>query len=358
MKWIALIVPGDIEMMPYVRYFTDIFDKRSVKYDIFCWDRNNRGISDFVDKNVFVYSRVSYESKVKIQKLVDYYYFLKYLKRDVLYDKYDFIVIHTIALAIFFYPFIEEKYYNKFIFDIRDYSPLVPYFKRRIKRIIESSYLTTISSEGFKKWLPASDKYVISHNISSSLLNLTYEGRNNSASSNLNILIIGKLRNYHSNVKLLANCGNKPFVSMIFVGEGPSTSKLKKYVINKSFLNVIFSGRYRKEDEGDFVVKSDIIYNVLSVNLLENYLITNRFYLSLVYRKPMIVNQESFQSQYVQQYDLGIIISKNEDIYSKILEYFGNLDYSKFDLGCCKLLFQIQKEVLYFEDKVTNFCKM
>ena len=48
---------------------------------------------------------------------------------------------------------------------------------------------------------------------------------------------------------------------------------------------------------------------------------TNRFYLSLIFKKPMIVNKDSIQASFVKKYNLGIIISSEDNISERIMDY-------------------------------------
>lgn len=93
----------------------------------------------------------------------------------------------------------------------------------------------------------------------------------------------------------------------------------------------------------------DFINILLPDTLSFNTPLSNRFYLSLIYRKPMIVNEESIQAKYVLKYKLGIVIKKGDNIYEKICEYVKTFDQNIFLWGCDTLLKEIKVDIDEFE---------
>ncbi|MGF2021808.1 capsular biosynthesis protein, partial [Staphylococcus aureus] len=85
-------------------------------------------------------------------------YAMKILKEN----HYDFVIVWGSYTGHLFKSFLEKHYKNKFILNIRDYffenNKLIKY---RMKKIVDASRLTTLSSEGFLKFLPKSEKYRI-----------------------------------------------------------------------------------------------------------------------------------------------------------------------------------------------------
>ena len=70
-----------------------------------------------------------------------------------------------------FKRFLERSYKDKFILNIRDYffenNKLIKY---RMKKIVDASRLTTLSSEGFLKFLPKSEKYRIIYSYNMNII--------------------------------------------------------------------------------------------------------------------------------------------------------------------------------------------
>ena len=127
---------------------------------------------------------------------------------------------------------------------------------------------------------------------------------------------------------------------------------LKKYEVKKIYNNVKFTGYYPKKEEFSIVDGCDFMNIILPDDTLSRYLISNRFYLSLLRRKPMIVSSGGIQAEYVKEYDLGIIISSEDDIYSKIMIYARSFDPIQFQKNCDRFLEMVRSDMQIFSRSV------
>ena len=348
---IGIIVPGLPNYTPYIKSYTDLFDDLNMKYTFICWNRNNDKLNDY--DNVVVFNKTSYQSDNFIKKIYGYFLFVFFVKKHLKHSKYELLTVHTIACAIFLKSILKHK---KYLFDIRDYSPLVPFFKRRINLLINKSMATMISSDGYKKWLPISDQYILSHNIRKNDFN-TKKIYSSLIDSNkkIKVLTIGQIRDFSSNSKLIKCLGNSEYFNLKFIGDGTELINLKKY--SKDTNNVEFSGRYNKKEEPSLVKESDVI-NILLPNTPEAMTqMTNRFYLSLMFKKPMVVNKESIQAYYVEKFNLGLTISSNDDIHHMLLRYCQNFNQKEFEKGCIEVLNIIKNDINVYNNKIKLILK-
>ena len=127
---------------------------------------------------------------------------------------------------------------------------------------------------------------------------------------------------------------------------------LKKYEAKKMYNNVKITGYYPKKEEFSIVDGCDFMNIILPDDTLSRYLISNRFYLSLLRRKPMIVSSGGIQAEYVKEYDLGIIISSEDDIYSKIMIYARSFDPIQFKKNCDRFLEMVRSDMQIFSRSV------
>ena len=163
---VAIIIPNifDENKIPYINFYIESFKKYNIEYDIIYWNRNSKKIINSKD-NLYCFNYYSPEQSNFIVKMYSYWKFSSYVINIIKNNKYNFLTIHTIVNAFFLKRLLIKKYKNRYVFDIRDYSPVVPFFKTLLKDLVEKSAFTVISSFGFKKWLPESDKYIIGHNV-------------------------------------------------------------------------------------------------------------------------------------------------------------------------------------------------
>lgn len=352
---VGIILSGNIESQPYISYYTDVFDKIDMDYEYIGWDRDNANPSIYNNHKLISINVKGSVKNNNFRKLYDYWLFSKEVKKYLANNHFDFLLIHTIVNGVFLKKYLLKNYRNKYVFDIRDYSPIFPFVKSTVKKIIRNSFFTTISSEGFLEWLPKENKYVLGHNVSRNNLVVSfYENKTLILDKKeLMVLTIGKIRDFSSNARVIVSLGNKSRIKVFFAGSGIESKKLEKFSRDK-FSNVFFLGLYKKAEERSIVNSSDFINIILPINTLSNTLTSNRFYLALTLRKIMIVNEESFHAKYVKKYNLGIVIQSGDDIFQKIMDYVLVFDCALLEKGCKELLNLIESDILSFEEKVAS----
>jgi hypothetical protein len=357
---IGVILPGRVDIEPYVRYYTDVFDTlEDLEYEIICWNRDGLNPNMYNNHKVISIGTNSTVYNYNIYKILDYYYFSKMVRKIIFDNKYDKLIIHTIVLAVYLKNILLNEYKDKYILDIRDYSPIYPFVKRLQSKIISSSYKTVISSPGFLCWLPPSNKYLLSHNVAKSkLVDLLSSFKlTDYLDSEFVVLTLGKIRDYKSNLRLISNLGDVDRFCIYIVGTGETIDKLKA-VSGKRYTNVFFDGYYEKNNEDSIVEKSHFINILLDTNKLSDTLMANRFYLALLHRKVMIVNEKSFHANYVREYGIGILVKNDDDLVVKISDFMSNFDQAKFNQKCMELIMNIQRDICFFENKLVGFVRM
>ena len=142
---------------------------------------------------------------------------------------------------------------------------------------------------------------------------------------------------------------------MQFSGKGKATATINGYIYSNNVNNAIVTGKYEKIDEDRIVSDSDMINILLPHNMVSDYLMSNRFYLSVIYGKPMIVNSDCTQSYYVSKYNLGVVVNDNEDIAEKILKYWDVFDLQNYNSGRSAFMETVKKDNYEFNKAIENF---
>lgn len=109
---------------------------------------------------------------------------------------------------------------------------------------------------------------------------------------------------------------------------------LEKICFKSGVRNVIFTGRYKKENEEKIVCQCDIINNFTNRDINSDTLLSNRFYLSATLRKPMIVRDGTYQAEIAKKFGLACIIKENDNIVEKICNYKRNIDVLRYNQSC------------------------
>ncbi|MGL5903689.1 MAG: hypothetical protein ACRCZO_13490, partial [Cetobacterium sp.] len=278
------------------------------------------------------------------------YRFSKFVEKKLKEKNYDYLIIHTIQLGIFLQKFLQKEYLFKYFIDIRDYS-IMNIFRRKFEILLKESKANFISSEGFREWLPKNLEYILSHNIDLQDKDITASCEKK-VKNNVMISTIGSLRDKEITLKLIEKLKNSSKIDLYFFGHGPIS-----YIIEKiKMKNLIYRGKYKKEEEEIFYKNADIINILLPKNNLNSRtLMPNRFYNSLIFGKIILTAKGTYLGEIVEKYNLGIVIDLDEvsNLEEYIFERLKEFNSIKYNSGRGEMIKKIKddqekfKEILY-----------
>lgn len=346
---IALITPNNIWFSPYVKIYTRKFDELNVEYDIISWNREGR-LEEGIQYNHQL------KSRNPIVLLWAYMKFASFVRKTVRKNNYDKLIVFTPQSAIFLAGFLKRKYKDKYIFDYRDLSlEQKAIFKKPFLTVLQNSAANVISSPGFKQYLPQGFNYIISHNFD---INVVKEAitRNGTplGTNGISVLTIGAIRK-DMNPEVIDALGNKDGVNLSFVGKGPASKELEDYVNLKGYKNIEFTGFYQKAEEPQIIAKCNFI-NIFYPQIPSHQTaVSNRFYNSLIYKRPMIVTKDSTQGDYAEKYNIGLAITDCHDLDIKLKSYLESLDYPSYCKRCNELLHELLKDYDEWKKIIVTF---
>lgn len=360
-KRVLLIGDSPLSDSPYIRSYIEVLENNQIPFDLLFWNRHLDS-TEQLPANYIPYNYYTDNNYPSWKRLYNIWKYARFASRWMRKNEYACVVVFTIAHAIFMRYTLWKEYNNKYVLDVRDYSPLckIGYFFNRLKRIIENSAYTVVSSAGFLRWLPNSGScnYIVAHNTTKSMIDTYLNSGNDEVIlpdvSELKILTIGQISYYDSQEMFVDNLAKSDGVTLSFIGVGPASEPLKQYVKSKKIRNVFFAGRYEKKDEVSIVRPYHMINIWLKHGLNADSCMANRFYLSAQLRKPMIVTKGSHQGELCERYGLGLVLDENDDFSEKIIEWWRTFDYEKYDSGCRAFLKQVEKDMMIFENSLKD----
>lgn len=352
---IALILPNNLWCSPYVKIYSNFFDNLGIEYDIISWNRN--GVEE--DAIQFNYKTTSRNPLVL---LWGHLQFTRFIKKILYRNKYDKLVIFTSQTAVFLSRYLKIKYQNKYIIDYRDLSiEQNRFFKPLFICALNNSYANIISSPGFRYYLPSKFEYLISHNFNVSLVKRAIAGEYdhyiNTDVNHIDILTIGGIRDYESNVQIIKNLSNIHGFFVRFVGRGPSAGDLQNYAESIGSQNIVFSGYYSKDSEINYIEEASFINIFYPRKPSHDTAISNRFYNSLIFKKPMITTANTTQGDFAKEYKVGLSLIDCENLSSKLIEFMSNLDTKMYVKSCNNLLKLFLKDNDLWEARLRSFVK-
>ena len=351
---LGLLLPTNIYFCPYVKIYTDVLDKNNIQYDIIYPDK--RGLKE---EAAYRYTRKIDDKENKIAKLLYYWDYSRFLRKTIKKEQYDKLIVFGPQVAIFLKSFLKKHYKNKFILDYRDLS-IEQNFKGIYGELMELAALHIVSSPGFIKCLPNVCDSVLSHNLDINILKQAINDNDLSYTINnkeINVLTIGGIRDYEQNAAIIEALGNRENFLVSFVGRGIDAPRLEEFAKKGNFKNIVFSGYYDKKDESSIINKSTMMNIFYPRKLSHDTALSNRFYNSIFFRKPMITTADTIQGDYTKNYKLGLAITDTTNLAENIREYLNTFDKEEYEENRKRLLARFLSDYKVIEEKVVAFCK-
>lgn len=350
---IGIIIANNLWFCPYVKIYTHLLDKHGITYDIISWNRYGQK-EDAIQFNYEPHGR---NPLLSIYSRITYCRFIKKVVKDQGYEK---LIIFGSTTAIFLSGFLKTYYYKKYIFDYRDLSiEQKSIFARPFKTVLKNSYINVISSPGFLKYLPKQFEYVLSHNfnIDDVIIALTNETGLNKDCKSIDVLTIGGIRDYESNIQVIDAIANQKGFSLRFVGKGPSSADLEAYAKQLNAKNISFRGYYEKDEEASIVSSCTFMNIFYPRKPSHDAALSNRFYNSLIYKKPMITTANTTQGDYSAQYNVGVAVNDCTDLPLKLLTFLKETNSETYRNQCNALLTSFVNDYNKWETSVLDFLK-
>ncbi len=94
----------------------------------------------------------------------------------------------------------------------------------------------------------------------------------------------------------------------------------------------------KKNDEPHYILNSSFI-NIFYLRIKSHdSALSNRFYNSLIYRRPMIVTKGGIQGYYATKYGVGIAVDNADEVLPCIAKWNRSVDFKVYDDNCRQLL--------------------
>lgn len=340
---IGIIFIGDLIYCPYMEKYEKILTEKKAEYEILYWER--AGIKEKRDPRYIAFEKSSQLNKSKILKLKDFLEFRRWLKNEILKRNYDKLILLSSLSGILIFDLLRKKYKGRYLFDIRDYS----YEKIKIyyymeKRIIQNSMLTTVSSKGFMEFLPPSEKYIFTHNMSledcrqkKKFIKTSHE--------KLNFVWMGAVRYFDHQSKIIEKLDKDGRFNIIFHGSGSELELFENFAKEKGLRNVIFTGRYQHADKEKLLEEADILNNSYTIKFGTKFAISNKFYDGIIYHIPQLVECDCYKAKLLKNYPVGVVLDVcDEGFAEKLYQYYRNIEEDEFNKACDALSEQIVVE--------------
>ena len=352
---VGLLLPANISYCPYANIYMRVLDELEISYDIIYCDKNGAN-----EPAAYRYAKPLDSQSGMLKKFLYYWNFARYISKVVKGERYDKLIVFTPQLAIFLYPLLKKYYAGRFILDYRDLS-IEQKFMGIYKKVQKIAAYNMISSPGFKKYLPEDVEYILSHNLNIDILKEAIQDFRQdtyvikSDNESINVLTIGGIRDYEQNKAVMMTLGNQKGFNVSFVGRGDAAPLLEKDASDNYLENVTFKGFYKKEDEPGYINDSTFINIFYPRRPSHDTAISNRFYNSLIFRKPMITTKDTVQGDYSEHFNVGLAIESTDHLPEQLKDYIAKFDSHVYENSRMKLLKEFYNDYQIFNNALLSF---
>lgn len=346
-------------MTPYSQLYEETAVTQGYTYDIVFWDRFKNAELER-NGNEYIIHRICTLGGSKFKKIPAMYYFRKTVKQIIDRGAYDRIVILNTLPGVLLSDVLLQNYRGRYILDIRDYTyEKYGFYRNRVNHLIDESFISTVSSQGFYRFLKRekSAKVFQNHNISNVLQKIS-EIPDFKEKAQIRIGFVGAVRYERENAQLIEAFANDERFIVSYYGRFNEGCHLDIYCDRKKIQNVEFHGAFNNEEKPVIYKKIDIINSLYGNDTYDVlFLLPNRLYDSALFKKPIIVSSGTYLTEMVKKYGLGIVADNYTELKNKLLQYVDNFDSKKFNENCNRLLADVERDQCILQEQLRKFFK-
>lgn len=342
--------------MTLISLYIDYFKRNEIPIDVIYYDKYDID-EDIPAAHVYKYTSVVDRKLSKVKKLLKYWNFRKFVFKECNLKEYDLVIVWKTETAFLFLDhFLFTR--KKFILNVRDYLwENNPIFKLVMSWLVRKAEFTTISSEGFKRFLPKND-YVIIHSLNESLLNnCSYRSAMRSKNEPIRIGFIGYVRFYDTDKQLLRALANDSRYIVQFFGEG--SQELEKYCQTNNIHNVEFMYGFKVEETCKLLEKIDVINNLYGKGEIAlDTAISIKYYYALYLRVPILVFKETYMEEVSLEAGIGYATGlRFDNLANDFYEWYHSTSIEKISANCNIRINSIKRDQKIFKRTIDNLIK-
>jgi len=333
MKKIAILSAVNIKHMSLISLYTSYLEKNGIPYDIIYMDKYDEE-ETIGANNIFRFVNPIDSKWGRTKKILTYFRFFSYA-RDILEKRdYDFIIVWNDIAISMFGLYLAKQWKNKYCLNCRDYNGEKKWYVFHIfKKAIYNAAFTTISSEGFRSFLPKHD-YISLYSYNKELLELCEprESKQN-LDKPIRISFIGNVRFFDENKKIVNLLKNDKRFELHF--HGTNAEIMEEYAKSIGAKNVVCSGRFPVQETPKYLEQADIINNVFGIKTIGVRTLTSiRLFHAAYMNIPILVSQGSFMEEISTKFGIGFSVKEeDQDLGNELYSWYTNLNFCQIKDG-------------------------
>lgn len=326
MSKVVIISTVNLKHMTGAAYYFNCLSKKKIDYDIICVDKYKDEENLPVGcNNIYKYNLDFSKSTKKYTKLIRFLLYRNFVNNIMKENDYDKIIIWGLETSILLTNIVKSNY----ILNIRDYANADKfYFKKIVDFKIRQSEFTTISSKGFKVFLP-NYEYIIMNSYDENYSSMKHGDESEIKRNPIKIGFIGSVRFLDNDKKLLNVFKNDARFVIQYFGVG--SNLLREYAVKNNIYNTEFHESFKPIDTPYFINRIDIINNLYGVNSKSLSTATSlKYFYSIYFNKPILVFKNTFMEKLTDGISYAVENEIPLDLPDRIFEWYNGIDHEEF----------------------------
>lgn len=336
--------------MPYMHLYLDQIDLNKNDVHVLYWDRDNEPDAEYDEKiHYHVFRKYMLDSNPLSKKLAHIMAYGHFARKTINQTKPDLLIVLHSTTAVTIRSLLVKEYKNKYIFDFRDLTyEKFKFYQKAIGTIVNNSYITFTSSDGFRFVLPESDKVVTSHNIMNNALELhnQMDVRKPHKKDHYVTAFWGLIRGYDINKNLITKLCDNGHFDVHYYGRAQGKMLELMNEMSEAYDSFHFHGVYSPKDTLDFARNTDLLINIYENKGTMRHAMANKYYDGIVYRVPQLCNVGTFMGKRCEDKGVGKACNPyDENFAEEVIKYYDSIDFEDFSYKCQEELIDVLDQV-------------
>ncbi|MCL2422933.1 MAG: hypothetical protein FWD11_03405, partial [Micrococcales bacterium] len=245
---------------PYLAHYEALFEAHDVTFDTVFWEREGTpGFTSSPGVRGTAYSYHDATGTNVVDKTWRALGYMRHVRRLLRTGRYDRLVVLTSEPAFLLSRSLLGRYSGRYLFDYRDITfERLGWFRRRIDKVIASSYAAFFSSAGFVGQFREHEHTYVVHNVAHDVVAAaaTADLRQRHP---VRIGFIGFVRFPRENESLVDQLANNDRYLLSYAGTEFRSSDMAAHAAKVGARNVTTTGRYLDSDKPRLYESVDII---------------------------------------------------------------------------------------------------
>ncbi len=356
---IAILGFAKLKYLPCLQYSLDRFNRERDEIHLIYWRRDTHPDIPLPEGVIGHALDMPMTDSLPLWRKAPYFLRYRLFAQRLLHRiQPDKLVVLQSTTAVTVYDLLVGRYSGRYALSYLDmtYEHRTS-FRLLINNLVHHSAVTFTSSDGFRVFLPDSEKLITVHNITMSLVkNREDYRRPREKHQPIRIAFWGLMRHREINAKIIERLGNDARFELHYYGRAQGKMLMQVQQAVATYDNVFYHGEYLPQDRPAIAENTDMIHNIYfeGEGASTSFAMSNKYYDGILFGLPQLCMRYSLMGNQCAGNGVGLDCDPREESFAdNLYTYYQGLDMVDF-LSCCdreldRVAQQMQRHHTFFD---------